>query len=59
MSKRLPPMIDDPSQPPYVRELLQAGRDFQVRDYDVARGLDKHLSHIAAWTPAPHWPAPR
>jgi hypothetical protein len=55
MNKRLPPMIDDPSQPPYVRELLQAGRDFRVADYDVAKGLDKHLGHIASGTPTPPW----
>jgi hypothetical protein len=55
MNKRLPPMIDDPSQPPYVRELLQAGRDFRVTDYDVAKGLDKHLGHIASGTPTPPW----
>jgi hypothetical protein len=55
MTKRLPPMIDDPSEPAYVRELLHAGRQDQVADYDFDKGLTKHLAQIQAGAPAPQW----
>jgi hypothetical protein len=55
MTKRLTPMIDDPSEPESVRELLAAGRDFQVTDYDFDKGLTKHLAQIKAGAPAPQW----
>jgi hypothetical protein len=55
MTKRLQPMIDDPSEPAYVRDLLHAGREDQVADYDFDKGLTKHLAQIQAGAPAPQW----
>jgi hypothetical protein len=55
MTKRLPPMIDDPAEPPHVRELLEAGRDFNVSDYDFDAGLAKHLALVEAGAPMPEW----
>jgi hypothetical protein len=40
------PMYDDPSQPAFVRDLLQAGRRASS-DYDVERGLARHLAATA------------
>ena len=50
-----PRMIDDPGQTSYVRELLAAGRDDQVDDYDFDKGLSKHLGLVASGAPAPDW----
>jgi hypothetical protein len=48
-------MVDDPSEPVFVRELLQAGVDDKVTDYDYRKGLIKHLAIIAAGTLIPAW----
>jgi hypothetical protein len=50
------PMYDDPSEPAFVRELLQAGRRANS-DYDVERGLAKHMAQVAATASLPTWPA--
>ncbi len=55
MTKRLQPMIDDPTEPPYVRQLLEAGRQDAVGDYDFDKGLTKHLAQIEAGVPTPPW----
>jgi len=55
MTKRLLPMIDDPTEPPYVRQLLEAGRQDQVADYDVDKGLTEHLAQIEAGVATPPW----
>jgi hypothetical protein len=44
-------MLADPAEPQYVRDLLQAGREFQVQDYDFGKGLEKHLGVVAAGAP--------
>jgi hypothetical protein len=48
-------MLDDPSEPAFVRELLQAGAEDQVTDYDYDKGLAKHLTIIAAGALLPIW----
>src|SRR3954447_19254853 len=51
-------MYDDPTTPASVRELLQAGRRANAGygyEYDVERGLAKHLAAIAASAPAAQW----
>jgi len=55
MTKRLTPLIDDPSQPDYVRELLETGRHARVSDYDYGSGLTRHLAQINAAVPTPPW----
>jgi hypothetical protein len=50
------PMYDDSSESAFVRELLHAGRRANV-EYDVERGLAKHLATISAGTTAPYWVA--
>ena len=55
MTKRLQPMIDDPTEPPYMRQLLEAGRQDAVGDYDFDKGLTKHLAQIEAGVPTPPW----
>lgn len=59
MSKRLAstvtPLMDDPSQPSYVRELLDAGRGARVRGYDFNQGLATHLSRVESGAPMPDW----
>ena len=41
-------MLDDPSETAFVRELIQAGAEDQVTDYNYNKGLAKHLTIIAA-----------
>lgn len=48
-------MLEDPSEPAFVRELLQAGVDDEVSDYDYRVGLAKHVAIIAAGTMLPLW----
>lgn len=55
MTKRLPPMIDDPNEPQHVRDLLDAGREFRVTDYDFDAGLTEHLGAVEAGAPMPEW----
>ena len=55
MTRRLTPMIDDPETEPAVRDLLQAGREHAVADYDFEAGLKRHMAVIAAGTPMPDW----
>lgn len=55
MSKYNAPMIDDPTESEFVRELLEAGREFKVTDYDFEQGLIQHQAHVQAGTPAPDW----
>jgi hypothetical protein len=47
--------MDDPSQPSYVRELLEAGRGARVRGYDFNQGLATHLSRVESGAPMPDW----
>lgn len=49
------PMWNDPTEDPMVREVLDAGRDWSGPAYDHAGGLQQHLQHVAAGTPAPEW----
>jgi hypothetical protein len=49
------PMLDDAAEPGFVRELLQAGANDRVADYNYDQGLASHLSHVAAGTPPPPW----
>jgi hypothetical protein len=49
------PLADDPSQPSYVRELLEAGRGAGVRGYDFKRGLATHLTRVESGAPMPEW----
>jgi hypothetical protein len=46
MSNRLPPPAQDPAEPELVRELIDAGRELAVTDYDFDRGLQEHLSQV-------------
>lgn len=48
-------MLDDPSEPAIVRDLLRAGVDDEVRDYDFDQGLARHMAIVAAGTPPPPW----
>jgi hypothetical protein len=48
-------MLDDPSEPAFVRDLLRAGVDEEVKDYDFDQGLARHLAIVAAGTPPPPW----
>jgi hypothetical protein len=49
------PLSDDPTQSQFMRDLLQAGRDASVTDYNFDQGLSKHLALIETGAPAPHW----
>lgn len=53
--KQPKPMWEDPGEDALVRELLDAGRESTVTDYDFEAGLSQHLEHVAAGTPAPEW----
>ncbi len=55
MTKRITPMIDDPAEPEYVRELIEAGRNDAVADYDYNKGLAALVAGIEAGTPVPDW----
>ncbi|MDD9936126.1 MAG: hypothetical protein OXT09_21120 [Myxococcales bacterium] len=55
MTKRITPMIDDPAEPEYVRELIEAGRNDAVADYDYSKGLAALVAGIEAGTPVPDW----
>jgi hypothetical protein len=59
MTKRptpnLTPLVDDASQSPFMRELLEAGRNSSVAGYDFEQGLSKHLALVDAGAPLPHW----
>lgn len=55
MTKRLSPLLDDQSATSDVRELLQAGRDAQVADYDYNAGLERHVAQVKAGAPMPDW----
>lgn len=48
-------MLDDPSESAFVRELLMAGTEDRVSDYDFNKGLTKHLTIVAAGTLLPIW----
>lgn len=53
-------MWDDPEESPAVRQLLRAGRSSQHAqnygsDYDVERGLARHLANLSAGAPMPSW----
>ena len=48
------PMWDDPAEPAYVRDLLDAGRNAPM-EYNVALGLATHLEHVKVGTALPHW----
>jgi hypothetical protein len=51
----LVPLVEDSSQPSYIRELLVTGRDVGAGGYDVDRGLATHLARIDAGAPLPDW----
>jgi hypothetical protein len=55
MTTRLIPMIEDPETETSVRDVLEAGRDASVADYDFDAGLAKHLAVIQAGLPMPDW----
>jgi len=55
MTKRLTPLLDDPAAAPDVRELLLAGRDASVTDYDFNAGLERHMTHVQTGAPLPDW----
>ena len=55
MTKRALPLLDDPSTHSGVRELLQAGRDSHVSDYDYGSGLERHMAQVQAGAPMPDW----
>jgi hypothetical protein len=52
-------MWEDPEESPAVRQLLRAGRAAQygrhAQDYDVERGLARHLANLSAGAPLPSW----
>jgi hypothetical protein len=49
-------MWQDPEESPAVRQLLRAGRASQyAKDYDVERGLARHLANLSAGAPVPSW----
>lgn len=47
-------MWDDPQESSALRQLLRAGR-VENSDYDVDRGLARHLAQLQAGTPLPAW----
>ncbi|HEY2732780.1 MAG TPA: hypothetical protein VGI70_02295 [Polyangiales bacterium] len=50
------PMWDDPAESSALRQLLRAGRN-AASDYDVDRGLARHLAALQAGSAAPKWAA--
>ena len=48
------PMWEDPQESSALRQLLRAG-SVENSDYDVERGLARHLAHLQAGTPLPAW----
>ncbi len=57
MTKQLIRMLDDPSVPRHLRELLEVGAQDVATDYSYEQGLAQHLAHVAAATPPPAWAA--
>lgn len=55
MSKRVLPLLDDPTTHSSVRDLLQAGRDANVSDYDYGAALQRHIGMVQAGAPMPDW----
>jgi hypothetical protein len=55
MTKRITPLLEDEAASSDVRELLQAGRDSHVSDYDYGAGLERHLGLVQAGAPLPDW----
>lgn len=55
MTRRLTPLLQDPETEASVRDVLQAGRDAAVADYDFDAGLARHLAVIQAGAPMPDW----
>src|SRR5262245_56476872 len=51
----LTPLAEDPTQPSYIRELIDAGRNARVSDYDYERGLRTHMTRAASGAPMPEW----
>jgi hypothetical protein len=51
---KLRPWIEDPSQPRFVRELLEAGRS-DLAGYDLEQGFRTHLARVAVGAPMPDW----
>jgi hypothetical protein len=49
------PLVEDSSQSPFMRELLEVGRGATVAGYDFEQGLSKHLALIDAGAPLPQW----
>ena len=49
------PLVEDPAQPQFVRELVQAGRDADTGGYDFEQGFRKHLALVASGAPTPPW----
>lgn len=48
------PMWEDPRESSAMRQLLRAGR-VENSDYDVERGLARHLAQLQAGAPVPAW----
>lgn len=55
MKKQSPSFETDGTQPDYVRDLLDAGRNDAMRGYDVDAGLARHLAAVQAGAPLPPW----
>jgi hypothetical protein len=50
------PMWDDPAESSRLRQLLRAGRD-AAADYNVERGVVRHLANLQAGVALPEWAA--
>ena len=55
MTKRVTPLLEDPTATSDVRELLQSAREAQVLDYDYGSGLERHVAQVQAGAPMPEW----
>jgi hypothetical protein len=54
----LKPLIDDPRQPEYVREMVRQARLQTGPRYDLQAGLARHRTLIATGAPLPDWMHP-
>jgi len=55
MTTRLIPLIEDPETEASVRDVLEAGREAPLADYDFDAGLARHMAVIQAGLPMPDW----
>lgn len=54
-NQKLTPLVEDPTQPSYVRELIDAGRNARVSGYDFQAGLAAHLAGVESGASMPDW----